>query len=237
MLYLITMRKEAKKITKTTQGVISISSKGIGYIRIPDYKEDPEIDFRHLNTALHGDTVEIILHSKGHGRLTAEVLKVISRAKIGFSGVLEKENGLYFLKPDDTKMYTDILILPKMSNGAKAGQKVYAEITSWKDPLKVPEGKVIKILGKPGDNDTEMHAIAMEKGFDSDFPQKIKEEAKKIKSLGIKSEDYLGRRDFRKTLTFTIDPEDAKDFDDAISFREISGNEPTDTNATRNTFK
>ena len=225
------MRKEAKKITKTTQGVISISSKGIGYIRIPDYKEDPEIDFRHLNTALHGDTVEIILHSKGHGRLTAEVLKVISRAKIGFSGVLEKENGLYFLKPDDTKMYTDILILPKMSNGAKAGQKVYAEITSWKDPLKAPEGKVIKILGKPGENNAEMHAIAMEKGFDSDFPQKIKEEAKKIKYLGIKNEDFTKRRDFRKILTFTIDPEDAKDFDDAISFREISGNEPTDTKA------
>jgi len=220
MLYLITMRKEAKKITKTTQGVISISSKGIGYVKVPD-----------LNTALHGDTVEIILHSKGHGRLTAEVLKVISRAKIGFSGVLEKENGLYFLKPDDTKMYTDILILPKMSNGAKAGQKVYAEITSWKDPLKAPEGKVIKILGKPGENNAEMHAIAMEKGFDSDFPQKIKEEAKKIKYLGIKNEDFTKRRDFRKILTFTIDPEDAKDFDDAISFREISGNEPTDTKA------
>jgi len=231
MLYLITMRKEAKKITKTTQGVISISSKGIGYVKVPDFEEDPEIDFRHLNTALHGDTVEIILHSKGHGRLTAEVLKVISRAKIGFSGVLEKENGLYFLKPDDTKMYTDILILPKMSNGAKAGQKVYAEITSWKDPLKAPEGKVIKILGKPGENNAEMHAIAMEKGFDSDFPQKIKEEAKKIKYLGIKNEDFTKRRDFRKILTFTIDPEDAKDFDDAISFREISGNEPTDTKA------
>ena len=225
------MRKEAKKITKTTQGVISISSKGIGYVKVPDFEEDPEIDFRHLNTALHGDTVEIILHSKGHGRLTAEVLKVISRAKIGFSGVLEKENGLYFLKPDDTKMYTDILILPKMSNGAKAGQKVYAEITSWKDPLKAPEGKVIKILGKPGENNAEMHAIAMEKGFDSDFPQKIKEEAKKIKYLGIKNEDFTKRRDFRKILTFTIDPEDAKDFDDAISFREISGNEPTDTKA------
>ncbi|HCY18013.1 MAG: Ribonuclease R [Candidatus Nomurabacteria bacterium GW2011_GWB1_35_20] len=243
MLYLITMRKEAKKITKTTQGVISISSKGIGYVRTPDYEEDSEIDFRHLNTALHGDMVEIILHTKGHGRLTAEVSKIISRAKIGFSGVLEKENGLYFLKPDDTKMYTDILIPEKMParntshrevgglNGAKAGQKVYVEIISWKDPLKAPEGKVIKILGKPGDNNAEMHAIAIEKGFDSDFPQKIKEEAKKIRDLGIKNEDFTRRRDFRKILTFTIDPEDAKDFDDAISFREISGNEPTDAKA------
>ena len=106
-----------------------------------------------------------------------------------------------------------------MLAGAKAGQKVYVEIISWKDKLKAPEGKVVKILGRPGDNDTEMHAIALEKGFDSDLPQKVEEEAKKIKAVGIKTEDFLGRRDFRKILTFTIDPEDAKDFDDAISFR------------------
>ena len=227
------MKKEKKKIQKTVQGVISITSKGIGYVKVPDFEEDPEIDFRHLNTALHGDTVEITLHTKGKGRLTAEVSKIISRVKIGFSGVLEEEKNLealppsrgkasvFFLKPDDTKMYTDILIPEKMLNGAKAGQKVYAEIISWKDGLKAPEGKIIKVLGKPGDNNAEMHAIAIEKGFDSELPQKVEEEAKRIKSLGIKSEDYNGRRDFRKTLTFTIDPDDAKDFDDAISFRGL----------------
>ncbi|MFA5095368.1 MAG: ribonuclease R [Candidatus Paceibacterota bacterium] len=225
------MKKEAKKIPKKIQGIISISSKGTGYVKVLDEesrllgdlseRQDVEIDFRHLNTALHGDTVEIILHSKGKGRLTAEVSKIISRAKVGFSGVLEKEDGIFFLKPDDTKMYTDILISPIMLNGAKAGQKVYAEIISWKDPLKAPEGKVIKILGKPGDNNAEMYAIALEKGFDSDLPRKVEEEAQKIKALGVKDEDFAGRRDFRKTLTFTIDPENAKDFDDAISFKEI----------------
>lgn len=225
------MKNKANKIQKTIQGIISISSKGVGYVKVPDYEEDLEIDFRHLNTALHGDMVEIILHPKGHKRLTAEVLKIISRAKIGFSGVLEKEKGVFFLKPDDTKMYTDILIPEKMLNSAKAGQKVYTEIISWKDVLKAPEGKVVKILGQPGDNNAEMYAIAIEKGFDSDLPKKVEEEAKKIKSLGIKSEDYTERRDFRKTPTFTIDPEDAKDFDDAISFREISGNESADAKA------
>ncbi|MCX6751191.1 MAG: VacB/RNase II family 3'-5' exoribonuclease [Candidatus Nomurabacteria bacterium] len=231
------MKGKTKKIQKTVQGIISITSKGIGYVRIlnevptpngvgiptsdrnQNVGKDPEIDFRHLNTALHGDMVEITLHPKGKGRLTAEVLKIISRAKMGFSGVLEKEDGIYFLKPDDTKMYTDILIPEKMLNGAKAGQKVYTEIIFWKDGLKAPEGKIIKVLGKPGDNNAEMHAIAIEKGFDSELPQKVEEEAEKIKSLGIKNEDYNGRRDFRKTLTFTIDPDDAKDFDDAISFR------------------
>lgn len=208
------------------QGVISISSKGIGYVKVPELEEDPEIDFRHLNTALHGDMVEIILHPEENKRQSAEISKILIRAKIGFSGVLEKENGIYFLKPDDTKMYTDILIPEKMLNGAKAGQKVYAKIIFWKDGLKAPEGKIVKILGEPGENNAEMHAIAIENGFDSDLPKKVEEEAKKISARGGSAsgwkEEYAKRRDFRKILTFTIDPADAKDFDDAISFKEIA---------------
>ncbi|KKS05184.1 MAG: Ribonuclease R [Candidatus Nomurabacteria bacterium GW2011_GWC2_41_8] len=204
------------------QGIISISSKGTGYVATGEVKnkgQDPEIDFQHLNTALHGDMVEIILHPKGKNRQTAEVSKIISRAKMNFAGVLEEENKMFFLKPDDTKMYTDILIPTKFLNNAKVGQKVFVEIISWKDPHKAPEGKVIKVLGRPGDNDTEMESIAIEKGFDAKLPHKVEEEARKIKQNGIKETDYAGRRDFRKTLTFTIDPSDAKDFDDAISFR------------------
>ena len=86
---------------------------------------------------------------------------------------------------------------------------------------------MIKILGQPGNNDTEMHAIAMEKGFDSELPTKVEDEAREIKKGGIKESDYLGRRDFRKILTFTIDPSDAKDFDDAISFRRITSPHPS----------
>jgi ribonuclease R len=122
-------------------------------------------------------------------------------------------------------MYTDILIPEAGLNGAKIGQKVFVEITSWTDSHKAPEGKVIKILGRPGDNDTEMEAIAIEKGFAAELPNKAEEEAKRIKEAGIKSTDYAGRKDFRKTLTFTIDPSDAKDFDDAISFKELGNNE------------
>ncbi|MCE9548989.1 ribonuclease R [Candidatus Nomurabacteria bacterium] len=209
------------------EGIISISSKGTGYVASGAEKnkgQDPEIDFRHLNTALHGDVVEIILHPKGKGRQTAEVSKIITRAKMAFVGVLEKENERFFLKPDDTKMYTDILISEKLLNGAKAGQKVFGEITSWKDRNKMPEGKIIKVLGMPGDNNTEMHAIAMEKGFEGEFSKEVENEAKKIKQNGITKEDYKDRKDFREILTFTIDPYDAKDFDDAISFREIDKN-------------
>lgn len=212
-----------KNQTKKLQGIISLSSKGIGYVAIPEMKEDPEITFRNLNTAIHGDLVEIILHPKGKGRQTAEVAKIIERRKLGFAGLLELENNILFLKPDDTKMYTDILIPKENLNDAKVGQKVFVEITSWTDANKAPIGKVVKILGTPGNNETEMHAIAIEKGFDSELPEKVYREAEEIKKNGIKSNDYEGRRDFRKVLTFTIDPVDAKDFDDAISFQEIDG--------------
>ena len=217
-----------KKQTNKLQGIISISSKGTGYVAVGLDKEkgkDPEVDFKHLNTALHGDVVEILLHPKSKYRQTAEVTKIISRAKMRFAGILESEDGMLFLKPDDSKMYTDILIPKESQGGAKMGQKVFVEITSWQDSKKAPLGKIIKILGRPGDNNTEMHAIAMEKGFDSDLPHRVEEEARKIKTSGITTHDYVGRKDFRKILTFTIDPSDAKDFDDAISFKEVGHEE------------
>jgi ribonuclease R len=210
------------------EGVISISSKGTGYVALGEEKnkgQDPEVDYKHLNTALHGDTVEILLHPKGGGRQTAEVIKIIKRAKMRFAGLLEMENGMYFLKPDDHKMYTDILIHSDSLNGAKIGQKIFGEITSWTDHKKAPIGKVIKILGKAGDNNVEMHSIALEKGFDAELPNKVEAEAKKIREHGITEKDLEGRRDFRKVLTFTIDPADAKDFDDAISFKEVGKDE------------
>lgn len=216
------MQNHKTKSANKVIGVVFVSSKGAGYVKTNEFKEDVEIDFKHLNTALHGDTVEIVLHGKNRGRPTGEVLKVLNRAKMNFAGVLEKQNGVYFLRADDIKMYTDIIIPEKMLNDAKNGQKVFTKITSWRDAQKMPEGKVLKILGKPGDNDTEMHAIAIEKGFDANLSDEAEKEAEKIKQIGIKKEDYANRRDFRKILTFTIDPSDAKDFDDAISFREIS---------------
>ncbi len=206
------------------EGIISISAKGTGYVAVPELGigQDPEIDFKHLKTALHGDTVKVVLHPKGKSRQTGEVVEIIKRAKMRFAGVLEKENSLFFLKPDDHKMYTDILIPTETLGEAKEGQKVFVEITSWKDPRKAPEGKILKVLGAPGDNDVEMHSIAIEKGFSADFPPLVEREAEAIEKKGIQAEDLVGRKDFRTTLTFTIDPADAKDFDDAISFKELT---------------
>lgn len=223
-----------KQETAPLEGIISITGKGIGYVRISDgtkspnkdKKDDIEIDGMHLNTALHGDTVAITVHSKKvRGRITGEVTAVVSRAKNGFAGILEQEDGMYFCKPDDTKMYTDILIAPEDTLRAAVGDKVFVEITSWKDAKKAPRGKVVKILGKPGDNNTEMYSIAIERGFVAEFPPEVEAEAHAIEKKGITEKDIVGRRDFRTTLTFTIDPDDAKDFDDAISYKKMSDNE------------
>lgn len=231
------MNKNKEKIANQAkiQGIISITAKGTGYVEILDDKQiikkikqknqDIEIDYKHLNTALNGDTVEILLFPKTEGRIRGEVTKIIKRAKTCFAGVLEEENSIFFLKPDDTKMYTDILIPNIYLNNAKNGEKVFVEMTSWKDPRKAPEGKIMKVLGCPGDHDTEMISIALERGFSEKLPDEVEKEGEKIKQIGIRKEDYIGRKDFRNTLTFTIDPADAKDFDDAISFKEINENE------------
>ncbi|MFA5751292.1 MAG: ribonuclease R [Candidatus Paceibacterota bacterium] len=209
---------------KMLEGVISISSKGTGYVTIEGYEKDIEIDARYLNTALHSDKVAVILHPKKEGKIKGEVIKIIERAKSGFAGVIEKEGELYYLHPDDTKMYVDILIPEKYLNGAKEGDKVFGKITHWINANKNPEGRIEKVLGKPRKNDVEMEAISLEKGFSFNLSQIAENEAKKIKNFGININDFKERKDFRKTLTFTIDPSDAKDFDDAISFKEL-GNE------------
>lgn len=210
---------------KTHTGIISLTSSGTGYVALEETKIDIEIDARHLNTAMHGDTVEILIHKKHKGRDSGEVIKVISRNKLGFGGVLVREGGQFFVIPDDTKMYSDIFIAKEHTNHAKVGQKVFAEIIFWNDRNKNPEGKITKIFGRPGNNDAEMLAIAMERGFDEKLEHKTLKEAEHIKKNGISEKDYEDRRDFRKILTFTIDPIDAKDFDDAISFKEISKEE------------
>lgn len=215
-------KKGALKTNRLT-GIISISGKGTGYVKTLGRKEDVEIDWKFLRTALHGDTVEIILHPRKSGRDAGEVVQILERTKTRFAGTLEHENSMFFLRPDDIKMYMDILIPKENLLGAKPGQKVVVEIVSWAAQRKEPLGKVIKILGRPGDHNAEMQAVALEKGFDPDLPTKVEDEARKIRARGIQESDYKNRRDMRNTLTFTIDPKDAKDFDDAISFRELAG--------------
>ena len=214
------MTTESPKIT----GRLTITAKGIGYIKSPELTEDIEIQNNFLNMGLHGDEVEASLHAKIEGmRQSGEVTKIIERAKDGFVGVLEKAHGMFFLVPDDKKMYTDLIIPPEKTMGAKEGEKVYARITHWTDAKKSPEGQVIQVLGKKGDNNVEMLSIVLEKGFDTDFPKEVTDEADQIEKNErvIPADEIAKRRDMRDTFTTTIDPFDAKDFDDALSLKEL----------------
>ncbi len=142
-------------------------------------------------------------------------------ARPGFSGILERENGGYYVRPDDSRMYADIFIPEKNLSGSKEGEKVFTQIVSWRDPRRHPEGKIKKRLGRPGENEAEMEALSLERGFALELPEKAKKEARVIKEKGITEKDLADRRDFREIPTFTIDPEDAKDFDDAVSFLDL----------------
>lgn len=219
-------------------GIISITSMGVGYVTVAGLEEDIQIQPQFLNTALHGDEVDISLFPKVEGeKLTGEVVEILKRAKMDFVGTIDKKDGsaFAFIKTDDKRMYMDIFISPAsvknfgeakpaQAKKLQSGYKALVKIKDWKDPKKNPEGEIVKILGKKGDNDTEMESIIVEKGFQSEFPHKVEKEAEALekKSKPIPQKDIDERRDFRNITTFTIDPEDAKDFDDAISFREIS---------------
>lgn len=219
------MTKKVNNSPKTLEGIISISHKGDGKVRIKGSDDAIDIEHNFLHTACHGDIVKVGLHPKSKDKnQTGEVLEILRRAKKGFAGVLEKENDTYFLIPSDLKMYADIVIPPNNLNKAKIGEKIFVEITEWKDAKKAPIGTVVKVLGKPMEHNAEMEAIALEKGFDSLFPVIVEKEAKEIKARGITVDDTKDRRDMRKATTFTIDPVDAKDFDDAISVKILDKN-------------
>lgn len=213
------------KPTSDLEGTISINSKGVGYVTVTgDKRRENDIEISHdkLGTALHGDTVAIKISGKSYtGARAGKVTKVIRRAKAGFSGVLEKQDGKFVVIPSDQKMYSNISISQKMLNGAKVGQKVFAEIISWKDASELPQGNIQKVLGMPGENNAEMAGIALEKGFSEEFPTAVNIAAEKLKEEGITSAEIAQRRDFRAVPTFTIDPADAKDFDDALSYLEL----------------
>ena len=217
------MEETKHEIHDNYQGVISINSKGVGYIRHIDFEDSVVVEHSKLNTALHGDIVSFELYAQKKGKeKTGKVSEVLTRSKKGFAGVLDEQNGMYFVVPQDKKMYTDIIIPKEKLAGAAKGQKVFAILSDWKDSKKSPFGYIDEVLGIPGVNDVEMRSIALEKGFGKGFTDEVEAAAKHLYDEGIGEEQIKDRRDFRNVFTCTIDPYDAKDFDDALSFKKIS---------------
>ncbi len=205
-------------------GRVDMTKHGYAFIITDDLSDDVFVSLKNLNTALHGDEVRVVLFARRKvNRFEGEVVEIIKRERSQFVGTVEINKGVSFLIPDSHKMVFDIFIPSDKLNGAKNGQKVIAEITDWSEYSKNPNGKIVEILGEPGDNEVEMHSILSEFGLPYTFPEAVIKSAEKIKEE-ITDYDLKSRRDFRKIITFTIDPEDAKDFDDAISFRRIDDN-------------
>lgn len=203
-------------------GKVDITADGSGYV-IPDdeFEKDIYISARKLHNALNGDKVKVYIYAKKSGRKNeGEVVEIIERAKTDFIGVIKISERFAFVYVDDKKMLHDIFVPLTDLKGAKNGQKVQVSITDWPEEAKNPIGRVINILGEQGENDTEMNAILAQYGFPLTFPPEVEKEANAIPEE-ISPEEIKGRRDFRTTTTFTIDPADAKDFDDAISFKKL----------------
>ena len=189
---------------------------------VPDDGSEPIfIAERNSGHAMHGDKVKISLTAKRKGRkVEGEVIEILERAKETFVGTLKVEKNYAFLLTEDRTLANDIFIPRDMLNGGKDGDKAVVKVTKWPEDAKNPIGKVIDILGQAGDNTTEMHAILAEFGLPYVYPKAVEAAADKISDI-ITPEDYAEREDFRGITTFTIDPKDAKDFDDALSIRPL----------------
>lgn len=213
---------QLKQLHVYVTGKVDMTADGSAYI-VPDDETEGDIFVapRKLRQALHNDIVKVHVYERKKGRKReGEVVEILQRAKTDFTGTIDISKSYAFFQPDDRKMLHDIFIPLDNLNGAKNGEKVVVSILEWPKNAKNPIGRVKNILGKKGENNTEMNAILADFGFPLEFPAKVEEEANAIPDT-ISQEEIAKRQDFRQTTTFTIDPADAKDFDDAISFKKL----------------
>ena len=202
-------------------GTVDMTARGAAFIVSPETEEDIFVSQANLNRALHGDTVTVYLYARKKSKQPeGEVVEIVKRKKTTFVGTLDISKNYAFLVSSSRNMPHDIFIPLSKLNGAQNGDKAIAQITEWPKKSKNPVGQITSVLGKPGDNDTEMHAILAEFDLPHEFPEKVNKAAEDI-SDEITVEEIALRRDFRDVTTFTIDPHDAKDFDDALSIRTL----------------
>jgi len=205
------------QVTGQTTGIVDHVNARFAYVRIGEGKSDIYVKTRDLGSAMDGDTVTLSVLPSRHGEHPeGKVTSVVRRNRTRFVGKIELSKNYAFVVPDFRKIHQDFFVYPENINGAKSNDKVIVEVIEWASGEKNPTAKVVDILGKAGENEAEIHSIMAEFGLPFVFPEKVEKESKKI-SEGITPEEIKKRWDFRKVTTFTIDPEDAKDFDDALS--------------------
>ncbi|MBT8281355.1 MAG: ribonuclease R [Muriicola sp.] len=203
------------------EGKIEVTARGNAYVIVDGLDDDIFIANNKVNRAFNGDIVEVLVKPKRNSnKLEGEVVSILKRKKNNFVGILDLHKSFAFVRPTDQKMYTDIFVPINLVGKAKNGEKVIVEILSWEKDADSPTGKVVEVLGLPGLHDTEIHAILAEYGLPYHFPKEVDHYANKL-DTAIKEDEVSKRRDMREVLTFTIDPKDAKDFDDALSFQQL----------------
>lgn len=211
-----------KELQNFIIGTVDMTADGSAYIVPEDeFEKDIFVAPRKLKNALHGDTVKVYVFAKKSGRKNdGEVVEIIKRAKSDFTGVIKISDRFAFVIADDKKMMHDIFVPLADTHDAKNGQRVLVTLSDWPESAKNPIGIVKHVLGNQGENNTEMNAILAQYGFPLEFPPQVEREANAIPEE-IPAAEIAKRKDFRKVLTFTIDPADAKDFDDAISYQKL----------------
>ncbi|WP_294825256.1 ribonuclease R [uncultured Flavobacterium sp.] len=218
-----TERGKYKVVAKADyiEGTIDMTSRKTAYFVSPELEDDVFIPTNNLNKALDKDKVKVYIYNRRRGRRPeGEVVEVLERHKTEFVGVIDIQKNFAFVSTANAKMYTDIFIPKNKLGEAENGDVVLVKMEDWPAKADSPFGEVIRVLGKPGEHNTEIHAILAEYGLPYDFPVEVEVFAQKL-DTEIHEEEIANRRDMRKTLTFTIDPRDAKDFDDALSFQKL----------------
>lgn len=206
-------------------GIIDMKSSGKAYL-LPDQKdiEDVFIAANHTHRTLNGDRVKVLLFPRrgSVGKLEGQVVEILQRNKNYIVGIVERSGNYYFLVPDNPSVPVDIFLPQDTLKNAKAGEKVVVRIVDWPAKFNNPIGEVVSVLGQPGDNHVEMQSILADFNFPLSYPEAAEKEAEKMKDE-VTPLDLKHRRDFRDIYTCTIDPVDAKDYDDALSFRPLPG--------------
>lgn len=210
------------KIDGTLTGIIDFNQTGNAYVKVDGLEDDIFIHSKNVKDALQGDTVLIVTYHYKGKRIEGSVLEVLERSRSEFVGTFQfiQHKDFGFVVCDKKQINTDIFIPKNKINGAKDGEKVIVKMSAWKKGEKNPEGEIIEVLGSPGEHETEIHSILAEYGLPYEFPADVEREANEL-DREIRPEEIARRRDMRETLTFTIDPKDAKDFDDALSIRQL----------------
>ncbi len=220
--------KKKKKKTRsrgyTLNGTVDHVNKKYAFIVIDEFSEDIKVRSRYLRGAIHGDKVEIkVSHQLSKRNLEGEVIKILERKTTEFIGTVEDSKGFAFFIPKNKKVFVDFFIRKKRSDKFSKRKKYLAKVIDWGNSSKKPEAKVVKCIGNIGENETEINSIIYDFDLPTEFPSDVKEETNMLNEI-ISEKEIKKRKDLRSLDSFTIDPDDAKDFDDALSVEKENDN-------------